>query len=72
VSPKYPREKHPSLNFIDGAVRRKIQNFPSVSDVKKSLYSGKCKKYLNATLNIKILYSTFTSQNPTIRVSYDF
>ena len=63
------RGKKRSSNAIPGEVCIKMFDRISSYDVKTSHYSGKTLKYLDAQLNIKILYDTFCNKHPGIKVS---
>lgn len=49
-------------------LREHIDSFP----VKQSHYSGKEFKYLDAKLNVKIMYTLYKEMYPNTRVKYDF
>lgn len=69
-SPCDNRGKCPSSNALDiqtlDLVRDHIQSFP----VKESHYSCKQVKYLDAKLNIKIMFKLFQKKHPSVKISY--
>nr|CAI5835289.1 unnamed protein product [Callosobruchus analis] len=68
--PFYRRGKHPKGNAINEDIRQLIKNHINLFPVKQSHYSGRDFHYLDARLNIKIMYNLFCSKYPDVTVSY--
>ena len=63
-SPKDLRGKKLGTNAIRGNVRLLIREHIESYPVKQSKYAGKTTNYLDARLNVKILYSMFKEKHP--------
>ena len=71
-SPKDLRGKKLGTNAIRGNVRLLIREHIESYPVKQSKYAGKTINYLDARLNVKILYSMFKEKHPEAKCSYKF
>ena len=71
-SPKELRGKKLGTNAIRGNVRLLIREHIESYPVKQSKYVGKTINYLDARLNVKILYSMFKGKHPEAKCSYKF
>ena len=71
-SPKDLRGKKLGKNAIRGNVRLLIREHIESYPVKQSNYAGKTINYLDARLNVKILYSMFKEKQPEAKCSYNF
>lgn len=73
-TPTDKRGKNKSGNAKPGAVCFRIHEHISKFDVKETHYGGKPKKYLDARLNIKLMYRMFISENADLEneVKYNY
>lgn len=71
-SPQDRRGKHPCPkrlpDEVRDTVRQHIESFPT----KNSHYAGRPVKYLDAKLNLKIMFDLFKQRHPNVKVSYQF
>lgn len=68
--PQDKRGKHPKGNAISDEVQGLIREHINLFPTKQSHYSGRDYYYLDARLNIKIMYNLFCSKYPNSAVSY--
>lgn len=71
-SPKDLRGKKLGTNAITGATKLLIRNHINSYPLKESKYAGKVMKYLDARLNLKIMYQMFLEKHPNEKCSYKF
>lgn len=71
-SPKDLRGKKLGTNAIPAATRLLIREHVERFPLKESKYAGKVIKYLDARLNIKLIYNMFIEKHPGIKCSYKF
>lgn len=71
-TPRDKRGKHSKGNAISDYIRNLIRIHINSYPVKQSHYSGNEYHYLDARLNVKIMYDMFLTKHPDVKVTYHF
>lgn len=71
-TPQDKRGKHPKGNAISDDVMNLLKMHINSYPVKHSHYSGNEYHYLDARLNIKIMYDMFRTKHPDVKITYHY